>query len=90
MQTQLTGVSRGSGYLIVELFLCWCAVQLQLLQLLVSPVHQGGYFMRKGLNPQLPRGILATFSFPQQYQRKLDIPVVLRCAYVSLTHVDSL
>ncbi|KAA6419625.1 MAG: hypothetical protein FRX49_10350 [Trebouxia sp. A1-2] len=36
------------------------------LQLLVTPMHQSGYFMRKGLNPQLPRGILSPFSFPQQ------------------------
>ena len=64
----------GFGYLIMEFFLCWCAVQLQLLQLLVSPVHQGGHFMREGLNPQLPRGVLSPFSFPQQYKAKLDIP----------------
>jgi len=77
----------GSGYLIIKLFLCWCAVKLQLLQLLVSPMHQCGHFMREGLNPQLPRGILSPFSFPQQYKRKLDIPVVLRCA-LSLTHMN--
>ncbi len=77
----------GSGYLIIKLFLCWCAVELQLLQLLVSPMHQCAHFMREGLNPQLPRGILSPFSFPQQYKRKLDIPVVLRCA-LSLTHMN--
>ena len=87
VQTQLAGVSVGPGYLIIEFLFCWCAVQLQLLQLLVTPVHQGGYFVRKGLNPQLPRGILSPFSFPQQCKCQLDVPVVLRCA-LSLTHVN--
>lgn len=63
---QPAGISMGAGYLTIEFLLCRCAVQLQLLQLLVTPMHQSGYFMRKGLNPQLPRGILSPFSFPQQ------------------------